>query len=69
MKILRTPDDRFAVLEDFNFAPHDREIVDADGTAIRIHHLDAGPRDAAPVLLHGNPTWCYLYRHWIPASR
>jgi len=66
MKVLRTPDQRFAGLEDFDFAPRYTEIADADGTAIRIHHIDEGPRDAAPVLLlHGNPTWCYLYRHWI----
>ena len=57
MKILRTPDARFAELEDYAFAPHYSEVSDADGTPIRIHHLDEGPRDAAPILLmHGNPT-------------
>ena len=67
MDVLRTPDDRFAGLADFAFAPHYREVAAADGTRLRLHFLDEGPRDAAPVLLlHGNPTWCYLYRHMVP---
>lgn len=62
MKILRTPDSRFADLLDFDFVPH---YVEVDG--LRMHYLDEGPRDAAPVLLlHGEPSWCYLYRHMIP---
>ncbi len=67
MKVLRTPDERFAGLEGFAFAPHYTEVHDADRTPLRIHHVDEGPRDAAPILLmHGNPTWSYLYRKWIP---
>ena len=68
MDILRTPDERFAGLDGFDFAPHYSEVTDAqDGTRLRIHHLDEGPRDAAPVLLmHGEPSWCYLYRRFIP---
>ena len=67
MEIARTPDDRFEDLPDYAFAPHYTEITDEDGTAIRIHHVDEGPRDAAPILLmHGNPTWAYLYRHFVP---
>jgi haloalkane dehalogenase len=66
MKVLRTPDERFASLADFNFAPHYTEITDEDGTRLRIHHVDEGPRDGKPILLmHGNPTWGYLYRHMI----
>lgn len=62
MDILRTPDHRFAALHDFPFAPH---WLDVDG--LRIHHLDEGPRNAAPVLLlHGEPSWSYLYRTMIP---
>lgn len=62
MEILRTPDDRFADLHDFPFAPH---WLDVGG--LRIHYLDEGPRDAAPVLLlHGEPSWSYLYRTMIP---
>jgi len=67
MDVLRTPDDRFTGLVDFDFAPHYREVAAADGTRLRFHFLDEGPRDAAPVLLlHGNPSWCYLYRRMIP---
>ncbi|MFM9829019.1 MAG: haloalkane dehalogenase [Sphingomonas sp.] len=67
MQVLRTPDDRFSSLSDYAFAPHYTEIMDADGTALRLHHVDEGPNDAAPVLLmHGEPSWSYLYRHIIP---
>lgn len=68
MEILRTPDECFAALDAWPYAPRYCEIRDAeDGTAIRIHHIDEGPRDADPVLLmHGNPTWSYLYRKMIP---
>jgi len=66
MKTLRTPDARFASLPDYPFAPHYLEVRDADGTALRIHAVDEGPRGAAPVLLlHGEPSWSYLYRHMI----
>lgn len=68
MKILRTSDERFANLPDFPFTPNYREIKDADGSAIRIHYLDEGPAAADPILLmHGEPSWCYLYRKIIPA--
>ena len=67
MHVLRTPDDRFEKLEGFPFAPHYVEIDDGDGGRLRIHYVDEGPRDAAPVLLfHGEPTWSYLYRKMIP---
>ena len=63
MKILRTPDARFANLPDFPFTPHYCEVRDSDGTALRIYYLDEGPRDANPVLLmHGEPSWSFLYR-------
>ena len=66
MKVLRTPDTRFAVLEGYPFAPHYRTIVDADGTELRLHYVDEGPQAAAPVLLmHGEPSWSYLYRKII----
>lgn len=62
MTVLRTPDACFDQLTDWPFAPR---YVEVDG--LRIHYVDEGPRDAAPVLLmHGEPTWCYLYRHMIP---
>ena len=65
MNVLRTPDDRFVGLPDFPFEPNYASISDG---ALRVHYLDEGPRDAAPVLLlHGEPSWCFLYRHMIPA--
>jgi haloalkane dehalogenase len=69
MKTLRTPDERFADLPGFPFEPHYAEIPDGDepGGTLRVHYLDEGPRDAAPILLmHGEPSWCYLYRKMIP---
>ena len=67
MEVLRTPDERFAGLPDFPFAPRYTEIANAAGPPLRLHCLDEGPRDAAPVLLlHGEPSWCYLYRKMIP---
>jgi len=66
MKVLRTPDSRFHDLPDFAFTPHYREIRDADGTTLRVCTIDEGPRDAAPVLLlHGEPSWSFLYRRII----
>jgi len=60
MDVLRTPDERFAALPDFPFAPH---YVELD---LRIHYVDEGPRDAAPILLmHGEPSWSFLYRAMI----
>jgi haloalkane dehalogenase len=67
LKILRTPDERFANLPDFPFTPNYRGVTDADGTTIRIHYLDEGSANADPILLmHGEPSWCYLYRKVIP---
>jgi haloalkane dehalogenase len=67
MQTLRTPDERFTDLPDFPFAPHYVEVDDGEGGTLRVHHLDEGPADAAPVLLmHGEPTWAYLYRHVVP---
>lgn len=63
----RTPDDRFANVPDFPFAPHYVDVPGLPGEpALRMHHVDAGPRDARPVLmLHGEPSWSYLYRAQI----
>lgn len=68
MQTVRTPDERFDGLPGYPFAPHYADIDDLDGGTLRVHHLDEGPRDAAPVLLmHGEPSWSFLYRHMIPA--
>lgn len=67
MKCLRTPDERFVNLPDFEFSPNYVELDDAEGGRLRMHYLNEGPSDAAPVLvMHGEPAWCYLYRHMIP---
>jgi haloalkane dehalogenase len=66
--ILRTPDERFASLPDFAFAPHYRD--DLRGYAgLRMHYIDAGAQDAATTFLclHGQPTWAYLFRRMLPA--
>lgn len=66
MEYLRTPDDRFAGLDGYPFAPHYLDVTAAGVPPLRIHYLDEGPRDGAPVLLlHGEPTWSYLYRTMI----
>jgi haloalkane dehalogenase len=68
MKALRTPDERFQNLPGYNFAPHYAEIPDGEGGTLRVHYIDEGPRDARDVLLlmHGEPSWCYLYRKMVP---
>tara|TARA_R110000868_G_scaffold20217_3_gene85825 strand:+ start:2763 stop:3665 length:903 start_codon:yes stop_codon:yes gene_type:complete len=66
MKILRTPDACFANLPDYPFVPHWTDIASGTGAVLRLHHVDEGPRGAAPVLLmHGEPSWSFLYRHMI----
>ncbi len=60
MKILRTPDSRFENLPDYPFAPRYTEV---DG--LRMHYVDEG-QGSVVLLLHGEPSWSYLYRHMIP---
>jgi len=62
MKTLRTPESRFENLPDYEFKPN---YVDIDG--LRMHYVDEGAEDGSVVLLlHGEPSWSYLYRHMIP---
>ena len=66
MDILRTPDERFADLPDWPFAPSYAEVGPPDAR-VRMAYVDEGPRDARTILLlHGEPTWSYRYRHVIP---
>lgn len=67
MKVLRTPDSAFAAIADYPFAPHYLEVDAPGALTLRLHYVDEGPRDAAPILLlHGEPTWSYLYRKFVP---
>lgn len=60
-EVFRTPDERFANLPGYDFAPN---YVDVDG--LRMHYLDEGPRDGAPIVcFHGEPSWAFLYRKMI----
>ncbi len=69
MQVLRTPDSRFENLPDWAFAPQYATITDAaTGQDLRMAYVDEGPRDGRTVLLlHGEPSCSYLYRHMIPA--
>ncbi len=61
-EFIRTPDENFAGLADFPFDPNYHAWKD-----MRMHYIDEGPKDApVMLLLHGMPTWGYLYRHVIP---
>ncbi len=65
MEILRTPDSRFENLSGYPFAPHYADVAASDTEKLRMHYVDEG--DGPPVvLLHGEPTWSYLYRKMIP---
>jgi haloalkane dehalogenase len=70
MNVLRTPDERFADLPDFDFTPLYVTIRDGatrPAAELRMHYVDEGPAGAdVVVLLHGEPSWSYLYRHMIP---
>ena len=67
MKTLRTPDESFSSLPDFPYAAHYGEVGDGEGGTLRVHYLREGDPDAPVVLLlHGEPSWSYLYRKMIP---
>ena len=62
VEFVRTPDERFKKLPNYTFEPN---YVDIDG--LRMHYVDEGPASEDPILmLHGEPTWSYLYRYMIP---
>lgn len=69
MDVLRTPDERFEGLPGYAFEPSYVEVPAGDGTtSLRVHYVDAGPRNAAEtvLLMHGEPSWSYLYRKMVP---
>ena len=68
MELLRTPDERFSELPDWPYKPHYTDIPDGEGGVLRIHHAEAGPTNGPTILmLHGEPTWGYLYRKIMPS--
>jgi haloalkane dehalogenase len=70
---LRTPDDRFADLPGFSFEPNYVDVTAGDGSGdtLRIHYVDEGDRTSGEtvLLMHGEPSWSYLYRTMIPMHR
>lgn len=67
VSIKRTPDECFSGLHDYPFEPHYLEIHDDDFGALRMHYVDEGQKEGDVILLlHGEPSWSYLYRHMIP---
>jgi len=76
MDVLRTPDERFESLPGYDFEPHYVEVPAGDGTSasIRVHYLDERPSPGSGasqpsevvLLLHGEPSWSYLYRNMVP---
>ena len=67
MNALRTSDERFSDLPGYGFSPHYVEVPDGEGGTLRVHYIDEGPSSGEVVLLlHGEPSWCYLYRKVVP---
>ncbi|BBZ11598.1 haloalkane dehalogenase [Mycobacterium branderi] len=67
MQTLRTPDERFADLPEFPYPPNYSDIPDGEGGTLRMAWVQDGPDDADPILmLHGEPSWSFLYRKMIP---
>lgn len=67
MDSLRTPDERFTDLPDFPWEPRYVEVDDTDGGRLRIAYVEDGPAGGETVLLlHGEPSWSFLYRHMVP---
>ncbi|GLQ29639.1 haloalkane dehalogenase [Litoribrevibacter albus] len=73
MEFLRTPEERFERLIGYPFSEHYVDVAEGinqttkESESLRMHYVDEGPGDADPILmLHGEPSWSYLYRHMIP---
>ncbi len=63
---MTTPEHCFEQIVDFDYAPHFLRVDDYEGSSLKLHYIDEGPRDANVVLmLHGEPSWSYLYRKMI----
>ncbi len=67
MDVVRTPEERFAALPDFPYPPTYVPVDGGDGTPLQVALVDAGPADGeVVVLLHGEPSWSFLWRHVVP---
>jgi haloalkane dehalogenase len=67
MEFLRTVNSNFVNLLDYPFTANYLLVDDGEGGQLRIHYLDEGDKDAEPILLlHGEPSWSFLYRKIIP---
>ncbi len=67
MPVLRTPQDRFDDLPGFPYPSRQAEVGDLDGDPLRMSYVEDGPADGPVVLLlHGEPSWSFLYRKVIP---
>lgn len=65
--LLRTPDHRFESLPDYPYLPHYVDLPDGAGGSVRMHYVDEGNgRLGELVLLHGQGSWSFIYRHMIP---
>ena len=66
MEFLDTPNEHFENLKDYAFEPHFHAV---DSSGMRMHYVDEGPPGTPPILmLHGEPSWSYLYRSMIPVG-
>jgi haloalkane dehalogenase len=66
MEVYRTPDAAFDLVPDFGWEPGYAEVADPDGGTLRVAYVDAGPVEGpVALLLHGEPSWSFLYRHVI----
>jgi haloalkane dehalogenase len=67
MRVLRTPEDRFTDLPDFGYQPRYAEVPDTEDGTLRMAYVQDGPDDGpVALLLHGEPSWSFLYRKVIP---
>lgn len=67
VEIYRTPEENFQNLPEFEYKPNYIEVKDSRDIKVRMHYLDEGRGDTTVLLLHGEPSWCYLYRNVIAA--
>jgi haloalkane dehalogenase len=66
VQVVRTPEERFADLPGFSHEPRYADVPDGDGGSLQMAWVEAGPADGpVALLLHGEPSWSFLYRHVI----